>query len=139
MQEERFVHTVAEQLTIDKEQANKIITAVFLELRDRLTPKESADVAAQMPGRLRDLWTASESAQRKVRRIHRKDFVREVSERAQVQEVEASHAVKVVFRGLQMMLQSPTGQEGEAWDIFSQLPKDLKKLWLDASRLQLRA
>ena len=35
-----------------------------------------------------------------------------------------------VFATLQELLGSPTGMEGEAWDLMSQLPKDLKKLWL---------
>jgi hypothetical protein len=34
---------------------------------------------------------------------------------------------------LQRLLGSTTGMEGEAWDIFSQLPKDLKRLWLEAA------
>ena len=114
----------------------EIIAAVFRELRDRLTPKEAADAAAQMPTGLKQLWLASESPGREVRRIHKSDFIREVSERAEIQEVEASHAVRVVFQTLQRLFQSPTGKEGEAWDIFSQLPKDLKKLWIDAARLQ---
>jgi uncharacterized protein (DUF2267 family) len=126
---------VAEQLSVDKQQATKIVAAVFRELRDRLTPKEVADAAAQMPTGLKRLWLASESPDREVRRVHRSEFVREVSERAEIQEVEASHGVKVVFRCLQGLLQSPSGQEGEAWDIFSQLPKDLKKLWMEAARL----
>ncbi len=136
MEEEKFVHTVAEQLTVDKQQARKIVAAVFRELRDQLTPKETADAAAQMPTGLRRLWLASESPGREVRRIHKSEFIREVSERAEIQEAEASHAVKVVFQTLQGLFQSPTGQEGEAWDIFSQLPKDLKKLWMEAARLQ---
>jgi uncharacterized protein (DUF2267 family) len=136
MEEEKFIHTVAEQLTVNKQQARKIVAAVFLELHDRLTPKEAVDAAAQMPGGLKRLWMASESPGREVRRIHKSDFIREVSERAEIQEVEASHAVKVVFRGLQELFRSPTGQEGEAWDIYSQLPKDLKKLWMEAARLQ---
>ena len=61
MQEEKFLHTVAEQLTVDKQQAGKITAAVFRELLDRLTTKEAADAAAQMPPRLKQLWTASES------------------------------------------------------------------------------
>jgi hypothetical protein len=35
---------------------------------------------------------------------------------------------------LQKLLGSPTGLEGEAWDVMSQLPKDLKKLWAGAQR-----
>jgi len=116
--------------------SEEIVEAVFHELRDRLTPREAVDAAAQMPTGLKELWLASESPQRTVRRIHKTDFIREVAERAEIQEVEASHAVKAVFHVLQVLFQSPTGQEGEAWDIFSQLPKDLKKLWMEAARLQ---
>ncbi|MGZ3689780.1 MAG: hypothetical protein ACXVBW_15870 [Bdellovibrionota bacterium] len=45
--------------------------------------------------------------------------------------------MRVVFGTLQAALKSPTGQEGEAWDIFRQLPKDLKKVWLSAARSQM--
>ena len=51
---------------------------------------------------------------------------------------EAAHVdaqlVAAVFATLQELLGSPTGIEGEAWDVMSQLPKDLKKLWLGAHR-----
>jgi uncharacterized protein (DUF2267 family) len=135
MRYEEFIHSVAKHLSMDKEQAVKVVAAVLRELRDRLTPKEAADAAAQMPAALRHLWTAGEEPDREVRRIHTSEFIREVSERAEIQEVEASHAVKVVFRGLQELLQSPTGQEGQAWDVYSQLPKDLKKIWMEASHV----
>jgi uncharacterized protein (DUF2267 family) len=136
MEEKKFIHTVAAQLGVDSEGAKKIVSAVFRELHDRLTSKEAADAAAQMPTGLKRLWMASEFPGREVRRIHKREFVREVAELAEIQENEASHAVKVVFRALQTLLKSPTGQEGEAWDIFSQLPKDLKKIWMDAARPQ---
>ena len=47
---------------------------------------------------------------------------------------EAERAVSAVFAALQRLLGSPSGQEGEAWDVMSQLPKDLKKLWMEAGR-----
>jgi hypothetical protein len=40
-----------------------------------------------------------------------------------------------VFATLQDLLGSPSGTEGEAWDVMSQLPKDLKKVWLHAHEL----
>jgi hypothetical protein len=46
---------------------------------------------------------------------------------------EAERAVKAVFGTLQRLLGSPTGKEGEAWDVFSVLPKDLKMLWLSSA------
>jgi uncharacterized protein (DUF2267 family) len=136
MEVERFVRTVAEQLGVGHERAWKVISAVCHELHDRLTPKEAADAGAQMPGRLKGLWASFESPGREVARIHKAEFVKKVSELAEIPESEAARAVKVVFGALQAMLKSPTGQEGEAWDIFSQLPKDLKKVWLGAARAQ---
>ena len=42
--------------------------------------------------------------------------------------------IAVVFATLQELLGSPTDIEGEAWDVMSQLPRDLKKLWLGAHK-----
>jgi uncharacterized protein (DUF2267 family) len=134
MKEEKFTHIVANELNVDHDRAEKIISAVFRELHDRLTPKEAADVEAQMPGKLRSLWASFEAPGRKVKRIHKTEFVRKVAELAGMSEIEAPHAVRVVFGALQATLESPTGQEGEAWDIFSQLPKDLKRVWLDGAK-----
>jgi len=136
MEEEKFIRSVSEQLGVDHERAWTIISAVFRELHDRLSPKEAADAGAQLPHRLKSLWASLESPGREVKRIHKVEFVRKVSELAAVSESEAAHAVRVVFGALQTALKSPTGQEGEAWDIFSQLPKDLKKIWLSAARPQ---
>jgi uncharacterized protein (DUF2267 family) len=47
--------------------------------------------------------------------------------------VEAEAAVTAVFAVLQQALSSPTGTTGVAGHIFSQLPADLKQLWLSAS------
>lgn len=136
MEQERFIRTVAEQLGVDHDAAFTVISAVFHELHDRLTPKEAADAGAQMPGRLKALWASFESPGREVKRIHKAEFVKKVAELAGIPESEAAHAMRAVFGALQAMLKSPSGQEGEAWDIFSQLPKDLKKVWLGAARVQ---
>jgi uncharacterized protein (DUF2267 family) len=136
MEEERFIRSVAEQMGVDDEKAWMIISAVFHELHDRLTPREAADTGAQLPDRLKGLWVSFESPGREVKRIHKTEFIRKVSELAEISESDAAHAVRVVFGTLQAALKSPTGQEGEAWDILSQLPKDLKKLWLSSARSQ---
>ncbi len=136
MEEERFTSLVAKELKVDHEAAWKIIAAVFQELHERLTPKEAADVEAQMPGKIKSMWAAFEVPGREVKRIHKVEFVRTVANIAGISEAEAPHAVRAVFGALQASLKSPTGQEGEAWDIFSQLPKDLKKMWLEAARSQ---
>ena len=69
-----------------------------------------------------------------MRRVHKEEFLGRVRRRAGLaDDVEAERAVRAVFKGLQRGRRNPTGKEGEAWDIFSQLPKDLKRLWLEAS------
>ncbi len=87
----------------------------------------------QMPGKLRSMWAELEVPGREVSRIHKVEFVRAVANIAGISEADAPHAVRAVFGTLQALLESSTGQEGEAWDILSQLPKDLKKMWLEAA------
>jgi len=129
-----LVGEVARGLGCRERQAQGLIAAVFQELRDRLTPKEAADVAAQLPTGLKRVWLENDRHDRQVRRIHREEFIGRVRRRAGLaDDAEAERTVRAVFHQLQRALGSVTGKEGESWDIFSQLPKDLKTLWLDAS------
>ncbi len=136
MDELQFLHSVAQQLGVESEQAKKIVSAVFHELHDRLTAKEAADVASQLPTGLKQMWLSFDFPGREVKRTHKAQFIRGVAEAAEISELDASRAMTIVFRLVQLALKSPTGEEGEAWDIFSQLPKDLKKVWLAAARPQ---
>jgi uncharacterized protein (DUF2267 family) len=134
MDHRHFVLEIAAHLRSDAARAEGVAVAVLQELRDRLTPKEAADVAAQLPVALKRIWLEGERSERSVERIHRAEFLGRVRRRAVLpDDVEAERAAKAVFRALQQQLGSPTGREGEAWDIFSQLPKDLKALWLEAA------
>jgi uncharacterized protein (DUF2267 family) len=134
MNERSFVKEVAERADCDERRAETLTFAVFQELRDRLTPKESSDVAAQLPMSLKMLWMSFDRPDRKVRRIHEGQFLREVARMAGLDdESEAESAVTAVFAVLQEALGSPTGTQGEAWHVMSQLPADLKQLWLGAS------
>lgn len=129
-----FLHKVAQRAGCDERRAESLIFAVFQELRDRLTPKEVGDVAAQLPEQLKFLWLSFDWPGREVRRIHEAQFLGEVRRMAALSDdAEAERAVLAVFHTLQESLGSAGGLEGEAWDIFSQLPKDLKKLWLTAA------
>jgi uncharacterized protein (DUF2267 family) len=66
--------------------------------------------------------------------MHAEDFLGRVRYWAALpDEAEARRAVRAVFATLQHALGSPTGKEGEAWDVLSVLPKDLKFLWLEAA------
>jgi CBS domain-containing protein/uncharacterized protein (DUF2267 family) len=128
-----LIREIAQCLGCEHRQAEGMAFAVLQELRDRLTPKEAADVAAQLPAQVKPLWLEQERPNRRVRRIHREEFIGRVRRRAGLEsDAQAEKTVRAVFRALQRLLGSATGKEGEAWDIFSQLPKDLKTLWLEA-------
>ena len=133
MDERRFIGEVAKRLGADEQRAEAVTFAVFQELRHRLPAKESHDVASQLPTALRRLW-GGDVRDRPVEKIHREEFVGRVRFQAVLpDDAEAERAVRAVFRELQLLLGSPHGREGEAWDVFSCLPKDLKALWLAAS------
>ena len=133
MQDQAFFKDVMERIGCDLRRAEGLTFAVFQELRDRITPQEAAHVAAQLPKRLKMMWISLEHPDRKVHRVSGDQFIWEVRRMVGLtDDVEAQRAVSAVFAGLQKVLGSPTGQEGEAWDVMSQLPKDLKKLWAEA-------
>lgn len=133
MNEKQFIALVAQRAGTDFETAGATTYAVFQELRERITPKEAFDVASQLSTELQILWLENEHIDRGVRKTHETEFVARVRYYASLPDFDtAERGVKAVFATLQEALGSPSGTEGEAWDIFSQLPKDLKKLWLSA-------
>jgi uncharacterized protein (DUF2267 family) len=135
MDKKAFFKDVEQRLLCDERRAESVTFAVFQELRDRLTPREASHVEAQLPKALKSLWLSLDSPDRAVRKIHESQFIGEVRRIAALtDDAEAERAVKAVFAALQALLGSPTGREGEAWDVFSQLPKDLKRLWLAAAQ-----
>jgi uncharacterized protein (DUF2267 family) len=135
MDERTFLRGVADALACDERRAEGVVFAVFGELCDRLSPEERRDVQAQLPTPLKRLWETGDRPDRPASRIHRAELIGRVRQRAVLpDDVAAERAVRAVFAQLQRLLGSPTGLEGEAWDVFSQLPKDLKELWLDAAR-----
>ena len=135
MKDKTFVRDVADRFGCDDRRAETLIFAVFQELRDRLTPAEAADVAAQLPASLKMLWLSFDYPGRAVSRVHEYRFLEEVRRMVGLEdESRAEEAVICVFSVLQEALGSPTGREGEARHVFSQLPKDLKELWLTAAQ-----
>lgn len=133
MDKNAFLQKVGERVGCDVRRAEGLTFAVFQELRDRLTSDEAADVDAQLPRALKPFWEFLDRPGRRVRRLHEAQFLGEVRLIASLpDDTEAERAVVAVFATLQELLGSPSGIEGEAWDVMSQLPKDLKKLWLRA-------
>lgn len=110
------------------EDARRATAAVFHTLRDRLTPEEADQAAAQLPRELKLVWWTGEVAGRRPLRLHRQEFYERVRHEAVLASVKEARAVTTaVFAALKDQL-SP----GEAEDVFAQLPKDLKAVWGDA-------
>jgi uncharacterized protein (DUF2267 family) len=135
MNEKSFVREVAQLVDCDERRAETLIFAVFQELRDRFTPNEAVKVASQLPTSLKMLWMSFDRPDRQVRRVHEPQFLCEVSRMVGLDnEVETERAVVAVFAALQDSLGSFTRATGVAGHVMSQLPSDLKRLWLAAER-----
>jgi|SRR5579875_1865923 len=133
MDEDTFVGEVGRRLNLSKERAEEVTTAVLQVLRLRIGA-EAEDMDAQLPAGLKRFWQAPTLGEEIVR-MHKDEFFAQVGAAARIPEADVSRTVKAVFKVLQKALKSPTGEEGEAWDILSRLPKDLKKVWTAAARL----
>jgi len=134
MEKRAFIREVARRIASDEKRAEAITFVVFQELRESLTPHEGSHLAAQMPDALKKMWTSVEKPEQPVRRVHAAEFIGDVRKIASLpDDDEARRAVIAVFAELQKMVGSANALEGEAWHVMSQLPKDLKKLWLEAA------
>ncbi len=108
--------------------AKEATAAVLQALRDRLTEDEAEQAAAQLPLELKRLWWTGESDYRRPVKMHRREFYERVRSEGGLDSSRKARAVTVaVFAALKEQI-SP----GEAGDIHSQLPKDLKEVWEDA-------
>jgi len=108
--------------------SKRVTAAVFQALRDRLTPDEADQAAAQLPRPLKLLWWRGDVEGRRPLKMHRKEFYARVHRDAGLaSEHETRQVTHAVFAALKEQL-SP----GEADDILGQLPKDLKTVWEDA-------
>jgi uncharacterized protein (DUF2267 family) len=136
MDHSTFFREVANRVGCDTARAEALSSAVFGELRDRLTVREVEHAEAQMDSQLKSIWRALDRPAGQVRRIHASRFVSEVRKMTGVTEdPEAERVVCAVFAALHRLFGSPSGLGGEAGHIMSQLPKDLRRLWLKADLL----
>jgi uncharacterized protein (DUF2267 family) len=119
---------------VSRDWAKRATSAVFHALRDRLTPREAEQVLAQLPAELKAVWSEGETASRKPSKMHRDEFFERVKQEAGgLSAREARSMTLAVFAALKEQL-SP----GEAEDVLGQLPKDLKKLWVEAPEAEER-
>lgn len=110
------------------EDSRQATAAVLRALRDRLTPGEAAQAAAQLPQELKRLWAGGRPPMRSPVKLHRRQFLERVRVDAGLKSLsQAEMVTDAVFAGLKEQL-SP----GEADDIVAQLPRDLKAQWARA-------
>lgn len=111
-----------------RETAKRITGAVLRALRDRLTPEEADQAAAQLPAELKEIWAEGERSERSPIKMDREEFYARVMRDADLPSRARAHwATLGVFAALKEQI-SP----GEAGDVFAQLPKDLKEVWAEA-------
>ncbi len=111
----------------DRALAKRITAAVLHALRDRLTVEEADQAVAQLPQELKTVWAEGEAPDREPLKMHREELFERVMKEAGLATISRGRwATLAVFAALKQQL-SP----GEVGDILSQLPKDLKELWLE--------
>ncbi len=110
------------------EAVERTATAVLHALRDRLTPEEADQLAAQLPTEVKSLWWAGKRLRRASAKMRRAEFLERVRRDAGLRSIrEARWVTLAVFGALKEQI-SP----GEAEDVLAQLPKDLKEVWEEA-------
>jgi len=130
----KFIKEVSDEMETDKETALRIVKAVLHTLRDRLIPMESKDLVSQLPMLLKaiwcDGWSPDKTPDKSIKK--KEDFIEyvfsspELVQPKDLEDIEgARKAVISVFSILKRHL-----TQGEVDDIASQLPEDIKILWL---------
>ena len=111
-----------------REVAKRGTAAVLRALRDRLTPEEARQAAAQLPRELKAVWSEGEAPSRKPTKMRRSGFYERVRREAGLASTRQARILTIaVFTALKEQL-SP----GETEDVEAQLPRDLKEVWGEA-------
>jgi uncharacterized protein (DUF2267 family) len=120
MDYEEFEEKVAGRASVPRDRAGVLIQATLQTLAERITGGEADDLAAQLPKQMKEWLTGTgEPAES----FGLDEFIRRVSERAQVPPAEAGDAARAVFTTLR---EAVTG--GEFDDMMSQLPNEFSEL-----------
>ena len=112
-------------------EALAVLRAVLHQLRDRLTPQEAVDLAAQLPlivrGVYYDGWKPSKTPERM---RSQDEFLAGVSAKLAPHPIGAEAATRDVFALLAQTIDS-----GEIADVINQLPASIKELWPEGMRI----
>jgi uncharacterized protein (DUF2267 family) len=111
-----------------RETVRRATAAVFHALRDRLTPEEADQAAAQLSRELKTVWKQGEKPGRRPLKMNRTEFCDRIRADAGLGSTRDARWMALAVFGALKELLTP----GEAEDVFAQLPKDLKELWAEA-------
>jgi uncharacterized protein (DUF2267 family) len=116
----------------DEAMAYSTLRAVLHQLRDRLTPEEAVDLAAQLPLIVRGMYFEGWRPSRTPEKVRtRREFVDGVAAKLRPHPVEADQAVRDV-----LSLLAHHCDPGEITNVIAQLPGELKELWPETARRQ---
>ena len=114
----------------DEATAYSVLRAVLHQLRDRLTPDEAVDFAAQLPLIVRGVYFEGWQPRQTPEKLRTKqEFLDGVATKLRPHPIAAESAVRDVFS-----LLAHHCDLGEIADIIAQLPTELKTLWPETAQ-----
>jgi len=114
----------------DEAAALSALRAVLHQLRDRLTPEEAIDLAAQLPLIVRGIYFEAWRPVRTPQKLHtREELIGGVAHKLRPHPIAAEAAVRDVFA-----LLAHHCDPGEIADVVDQLPAEIKELWPETAR-----
>lgn len=109
----------------DHQKTYHALRAVLHVLRDRLTPQEASDFAAQLPMLIRGFYYEGWNPSRTPTSDNREEMLAKIAEHFETDaSVEAETITRAVFKVVQKHV-----SEGEVEDIKAALPKSIRELW----------
>ncbi len=114
----------------DESTAYSVLRAVLHQLRDRLTPEEAVDLAAQLPMIVRGIYFEGWQPARTPEKVRSKrEFLEGVAAKLRPHPIAPEPAARDV-----LALLAHHCDPGEIADVVAQLPGELKDLWPETAR-----
>jgi uncharacterized protein (DUF2267 family) len=121
-----WLKEIGEQIGPDRQRCYQALRAVLFTLRDRLTPDESAHLAAQLPMLVRGIYYEGYRPAGKPDRIRSRDeFLQKINDcLEQTRPLGADEAARAVFKILDHYI-----DPGEMAEVKQSLPQDIRTLF----------
>jgi uncharacterized protein (DUF2267 family) len=121
-----WLQEIAESIGPDRQRCYHALRAVLFALRDRLTPDESAHLAAQLPLLVRGIFYDGYSPAGKPDKVRtREQFLAKINEHlGQIRSIGSDDAARAVFKVLHQHI-----TRGELEEVKLSLPQDIRTLF----------